>query len=106
MQSILTADSTKLAFMERAEHELAAFHHAVAGLYGSAEADRAAEDWLTIFQSSPRSEVFPWRSVSQAAASRLASRHSAQKPSPLGRIRQLMQKHSGHTPCFCSGGLK
>jgi hypothetical protein len=105
MQNTLTLDSRKLAFMERAEHELAAFHRAVAELYGSAEAERAAADWLEAFQSTPRAESFPWRRVSQTAASRLASRRSSgNKPGPLGRIRQLMQKP--HTPCFCSCGLK
>lgn len=107
MQNVLTLDSRKLAFIERAEHELAAFHHAVAELYGSAEADLAAADWLDVFQSTPRAtDSLPWRSIAQTAASRLASRRSADKPGPLGRIRQLMQKRSGHTPCFCSCGLK
>lgn len=104
MQNTLTLDPRKLAFIERAEHELAAFHRAVAELYGSAEAERAAADWLEAFQTTPRSEAFPWRRVSQTAASRLASRRSAEKPGPLGRIRQLMQKP--HTPCFCSCGIK
>ncbi|HWT65316.1 MAG TPA: hypothetical protein VN151_04325 [Terracidiphilus sp.] len=106
MQNVLTLEPSKLAFIERAEHELSAFHHAVAELYGSAEADRAAADWIEAFQSTPRSADAPlqWRRIAQSASSRLASRRAAQKPGPLGRIRQLMQKH--HTPCFCSCGLK
>ena len=105
MQNVLTADHRKLAFIERAEHELSAFHHAVAELYGSAEADRAAADWLEAFQSSPRDAgPHSWRRIAQTASSRLASRRAAEKPGPLGRIRQLMQKP--HSPCFCSCNLK
>ncbi len=105
MHNSSTLDSSKLAFIERAEHELAAFHRAVAELYGSAEADLAAADWLEAFQSAPRAAgSLPWRHLAQTAASRLASRRAAEKPGPLGRIRQLMQKQ--HTPCFCSCGLK
>ena len=65
MQNVLTLEPSKLAFIERAEHELSAFHHAVAELYGSAEADRAAADWIEAFQSTPRSADAPlqWRRI-------------------------------------------
>lgn len=106
MQTSLTIDPRKLAFMERAEHELASFHQAVAELYGSAEADRAAEDWLSAFESARgASASLAWHRISQTAASRLASRRAADQPGPIGRMRQMLRR-TAHTPCFCSSVIK
>lgn len=101
MQNSLTTDPLQLSVTERAEQELASFHRAVTELYGPAEADRAAEDWLSAFESARGvSASLSWHRISQAAASRLASRRAAGQPGPIGRMRQML-KRSGHTPCFC-----
>lgn len=106
MLNTLALDPGKLAFMERAEHELASFHHAVAELYGSAEAERAAEDWLHAFKTTTsESGTLPWRRIASSAATRLAARKAAEQGGTLGRMRQML-KRGGQTPCFCSCGAK
>lgn len=105
MQNSSTIDLSQSPFTVRAEQELAAFHHAVAELYGPQEAARAAEDWLRTFEStSGKADQFSWRSVALTASSRLARRLAVR--SPLGRIRQLMHRRAGQSPCFCSCGAK
>lgn len=105
MQNSSTLTLPQSPFTVRAEQELAAFHRAVAELYGPQEAARAADDWLRAFEStSGKSDQFSWRSVAQAASSRLATRLATR--SPLGRIRQLLHRRNGHTPCLCSCGAK
>lgn len=95
-------DCPQSSFALRAEQELASFHHAVAALYGSEEANRAAADWLSAFESAPsQPDSLSWRRITQAASSRLASRLSERPSGALGRIRQLVKKHAGHTPCLC-----
>jgi len=97
-----TLDCPQSPFAVRAEQELASFHHAVAELYGPEEAERAAADWLTAFESTPAtSDALPWRRITQTASSRLASRLVVPPAGALGRIRQLVKKHAGHAPCFC-----
>lgn len=63
-----------------AERELAAFIAAVAASYGPEQAKLSAEDWLEesdLMDSPPRSEERDWRSVTIAAAARLANRVNA-----------------------------
>jgi|GEM_PF-4709540 hypothetical protein len=102
MQNSSTIVLPQSSFAVRAEQELASFHRAVAELYGSAEADRAAEDWLRAFEStSGKSDEHSFRRIAQAASTRLASRLAAPR-NTLGRIRKLISARAGHTPCFCS----
>jgi hypothetical protein len=61
----------------RAERELASFIGAVTELYGSEEAELAAEDWLDEAQSMdspPVSTGQNWHAVTIAASARLANR--------------------------------
>lgn len=57
-----------------AERELASFRAAVAEEYGVIEATRAAQDWVEELEKSDAAERADWRSVTIAAASRLADR--------------------------------
>lgn len=99
------APRDKSSLAQRAEDELAAFHRAVSELYGSEEATLAAADWLRAFEAVPaKAESFPWNSITVTAASRLAERKAPR--GPLGRIRQLIGKRAGHSPCFCSCNAK
>lgn len=63
-----------------AERELSSFMAAVTRLYGPEQAKLSAEDWLEeseLMDSPPRSEDRDWRSVTIAAAARLANRVNA-----------------------------
>ena len=64
-----------------AERELASFRTAVAEEYGVVEATRAAQDWIEELERSNAAHRADWRSVTIAAASRLADRvsNSAQR---------------------------
>jgi hypothetical protein len=65
------------AILQRAEHELYSFYHAVLSEYGETEARMAAEDWLEPIegiQARPDDTVRYWRRLTIAAASRLATR--------------------------------
>lgn len=72
-----------------AERELAAFLNAVTELYGTEEAEMAAEIWLDELQGMnnlPGPAIRDWRKVTVSALSRLASRLSAMGnhwPSPV-----------------------
>ena len=60
-----------------AERELAAFARAVNDLFGSEQAQRAAEDWIEELElmDLPTGKAAPdWRCLTIAAASRLANR--------------------------------
>lgn len=60
-----------------AEREFSAFIAAVAELFGAEEARLSAEDWLhesQLMEISPRSTHRDWRSITIAAAARLANR--------------------------------
>lgn len=64
----------------RAERELSSFINAVTELFGAEQAQAATEDWLEeaeLMDSAPRSINRDWRSVTIAAAARLASRIDA-----------------------------
>jgi len=59
------------------QRELSSFIVAVTKLYGPAQAEFAAEDWLDeseLMDSPPRSENRNWRAVTIAASARLANR--------------------------------
>ena len=67
-----------------AERELSSFVAAVTELYGPQQAELAARDWLDesdLIDSPPRSEERDWRSVTIAAAARLANRVNAKHAS-------------------------
>jgi len=76
--SVETVAPVDSAFMiTAAERELGAFMKAVTDSFGSKESALAAEDWLEEFDSRqelPGSGGYDWRSVTIAAASRLATR--------------------------------
>ena len=60
----------------QAERELAAFFRAVGELYGAEQAEASAEDWLhelAVSEDVPAS-AREWRTLTIAAAARLASR--------------------------------
>jgi hypothetical protein len=60
-----------------AERELSSFLAAVAELYGQEQAGLSTEDWLhesALMDDPPRSEAPRWRTVTIAAAARLADR--------------------------------
>ncbi len=100
-------DCPQSSFAVRAEQELASFHHAVAELYGSEEANRAAADWLSAFESTPgQPDTFSWTRITQSASSRLASRLATRPAGTFSRIRQLVKKQTGHAPSFCSCGAR
>jgi hypothetical protein len=64
----------------RAERELSSFINAVTELFGAEQAQVATEDWLEeaeLMDSAPRSISRDWRSVTIAAAARLANRIDA-----------------------------
>lgn len=66
--------------MMKAERELAAFLNAVTELYGTEEAEMAAEIWLDELQGMnhlPGPAIRDWRKVTVSALARLASRLSA-----------------------------
>lgn len=66
--------------MTMAERELAAFLNAVTELYGTEEAEMAAEIWLEELQAMnnlPGPAIRDWRKVTVSALSRLASRLTA-----------------------------
>jgi hypothetical protein len=63
--------SEHMVSMERA---LASFHAAVAVEYGPEEAAKAAQDWIEELHKSGEGERGDWRSVTIAAAQRLARR--------------------------------
>ena len=63
-----------------AERELSAFISAVTELFGPEQARLSTEDWLEeseLMDSPPRSTSRDWRSVTIAAAARLANRIDA-----------------------------
>jgi hypothetical protein len=63
--------------MHLAERELSAFITSVRASYGPEEAERSAQDWIEeseLMDSSPRSEVRNWRTITIAASVRLANR--------------------------------
>ena len=65
-----------------AERELSAFFRAVTELFGSAQAELSAEDWLhelTVIDSPPAS-TGDWRRITAKASSRLARRVQASSP--------------------------
>jgi hypothetical protein len=62
-----------------AERELSAFILAVTELFGAEQARLSAEDWLDeseLMDSPPRTTSRDWRSVTVAAAARLANRRT------------------------------
>jgi len=65
--------------MSMAERELSAFFNAVTELFGSEQAEASAEDWLRELMASDDvpSSVHEWRTLTFAAAARLASRVNA-----------------------------
>ena len=70
-------NSTYADEMHVEESELSAFVNAVKGLFGSAQARLAAQDWLDeseLMDSPPRSTSRDWRAVTIAASARLADR--------------------------------
>ena len=66
-----------------AERELSAFFNAITQLFGSDQADLAAEDWLyeLIEIDGLPASTREWRSITAKASTRLASRVSASSPS-------------------------
>ena len=69
-------DPTRGDLMTMAERELSAFFRAVTELFGSEQAEASAEDWLRELMASndlPAS-AREWRTLTIAAATRLASR--------------------------------
>ena len=62
-----------------AEHELSAFFSAVTELFGSAQAELSAEDWLQelIEIDGLPASAREWRSITAKVSTRLASRASA-----------------------------
>ena len=67
--------------MVTAERELAAFYSAVLNIYGSEEAQKAAEDWmeaLTMMDWPAGASPVNWRLVTKFAIARLASRITGQ----------------------------
>jgi hypothetical protein len=71
---------TCAGLMAMAERELGAFISAVAELYGSEQANLAAEDWLDELESMdtlPGSKDREWRLTTIAASARLAGRMAA-----------------------------
>ena len=76
-------DFTLARHMEMAIRELGAFIHVVSELYGSEEARLSAQDWLDeleLLDCMPEPTPRDWRSVTAAAASRLAKRVNHQVP--------------------------
>jgi hypothetical protein len=65
-------------FMMMAEQELSAFFKAVTQLFGSAQAEVSAEDWLRelIAIDSPPASTREWRLITAKVSTRLASRVS------------------------------
>ena len=70
------SDSIYEEQMHLAERELSSFLAAVTELYGPDQARLSAEDWLEeseLMEIPPRSEARNWRTVTIAAAARLAN---------------------------------
>jgi hypothetical protein len=70
-------NSTYADEIHLAERELASFIGAVTELFGPAQAQLSADDWLgesEVMDSPPRSTSRDWRAVTVAAVARLASR--------------------------------
>lgn len=63
-----------------AERELSAFFKAVTELFGSAQAETSANDWIheLVARDSTPCSVREWRELTAAAAAQLASRVSRQ----------------------------
>jgi hypothetical protein len=66
------AESGCQQMIREVQAELVAFHAAVRQLYGEAAALTAADLWLEEFTSSDTGQIPCWRSITVAAASRLA----------------------------------
>jgi hypothetical protein len=66
-------------FMALAERELAAFFNAVTQLFGSAQAQLSAEDWLRELMEIDHlaASTREWRFITAKASTRLASRVNA-----------------------------
>ena len=77
-EMVLPADLAVL--LASAERELGAFMRAVTDSFGPKEGRLAAEDWLQVLDSReelPGTSADDWRSITIAAASRLATRLNA-----------------------------
>ena len=75
---VMPADLAVL--LSSAERELGAFMNAVTDSFGPEEGRLAAEDWLEVLDSReefPGTSADDWRSITIAAASRLAMRLNA-----------------------------
>lgn len=71
------SDSTYEDQVHMAERELAAFMRAVTEIFGPGQARLSAEDWLDeseLIDTPPRLTSRKWRTVTVAAAARLANR--------------------------------
>jgi len=81
MQSTSSSELHFAAVAAAAEQELSAFMKAVTDSFGPKEAIIAADDWiqeLDLRETLPGASEYDWRSMTIAAAARLAERFMAQ----------------------------
>jgi SRSO17 transposase len=93
--------------MSKAEQELRAFFSAVKELFGSAQAELSAEDWLHELMAVNRfpASTREWRLLTVKASARLASRVNAQKGTIDEGTKQIIASvaHTGHLQPLYAG---